>query len=93
MGEDGSDEIDGVIANMICLVETAWDINKVAVEHTPIYEKLRKKREKNISNEAMHDSFIHKRFYKKYLLRMKRLGVERTLQAPPWATTLSRSPA
>ena len=81
--EDGSDEIDGVIANMICLVETARDINKVAVEHTPIYEKLRKKREKNISNEAMHDSFIHTRFYKKYLLRMQRLGVERTLQAPP----------
>ena len=81
--KDGSDEIDGVIANMICLVETARDINKVAVEHTPIYEKLRKKREKNISNEAMHDSFIHTRFYEKYLLRMQRLGVERTLEAPP----------
>ena len=83
LGEDRNDEIDGVIANMICLAETARDIDKVPAEHKPFYEKLRKKREKNISNEAMHDSFVHTGFYEKYLLRMRRLRDERTLQAPP----------
>ena len=83
LGEDRSDEIDGVIASMVCLAETARDINKVPAEHKPFYEKLRKKREKNISTEAMHDSFVHTGFYEKYLLRMQRLRDERTLQAPP----------
>ena len=36
---------------MICLAETAQD-NRVPEEHKPFYEKLRKKGEKNIRNEA-----------------------------------------
>ena len=83
LGEDRSDEIDGVIANMVCLAETARDINKVPEEQKPFYDKLRKKREKNISTEAMHDSFVHTGFYKKYLSRMQRLRDERVSQAPP----------
>ena len=83
LGENRSDEIDGVIANMDCLAETARDINKVPAERKTFYEKLRKKREKNISTEAMHDSFVHTGFYEKYLLRMQRLRDERTSQAPP----------
>ena len=83
LGEDRSDEIDGVIANMVCLAETARDINKVPEEQKPFYDKLRKKREKNISTEAMHDSFVHTGFYKKYLPRMQRLRDERVSQAPP----------
>ena len=67
---------------MIYLAETAQDINKVPGEHKSFYEKLKKKREKNISNEAMHNCFIHAGFYKNYLLRMQRLQNEATLQAP-----------
>ena len=51
LGEDRNDEIDGVIANMICLAETARD-SRVPEEHKPFYEKLRKKGEKKIRNEA-----------------------------------------
>ena len=81
--EDRSDKIDGVIANMVCLAETGRDISNVPAEHKPFYEKLRKKREKNISNEAMHDSFVHTGFYQKYLHRMQRLRDERASQTPP----------
>ena len=81
--EDRSYEIGGVIASMVCLAETAQDINKVPVEQKPFYKKLRKKGEKNISNEAIYDSFDHTGFYEKYLLRMQRLRDERTSQAPP----------
>ena len=35
LGEDRNDEIDGVIANMICLAETARDIDNVPAEHKP----------------------------------------------------------
>ena len=83
LGEDRSDEIDSVIASMVCNAETARDIKKIPEEHKPFYDKLRKKREKNISTEAMHDSFVHTGFYKKYLLRMQRLGDERFSQAHP----------
>ena len=83
LGEDRNDEVDRVIANMICFAETARDIDKVPAEHKPFYEKLRKKREKNISSEAMHESFVHTGFYEKYLLRIQRLRHERTLQALP----------
>ena len=83
LGEDRSDEIDGVIASMVCLAETARDINKIPEEHKPFYDKLRKKRKKNIITEAMHDSFVHTGFYKKYLPRMERLRDERFSQALP----------
>ena len=49
--ENWNDEIDGVIANMICLAETAWD-SRVPEEHKPFYEKLIKKWEKKIRNKA-----------------------------------------
>ena len=58
---------------MICLVETARDITNVPSEKLVLYEKLQKKREKQISTEAMPDSFVHTGFYKKHFLRMKRL--------------------
>ena len=83
LGEDRSDEIDGVISNMICLVETARDISNVPSEQLVLYDKLQKKREKQISTEAMHDSFVHTGFYKKHFLRMKRLRDERASQPPP----------
>ena len=83
LGEDRNDEIDGVIANMVCLAETGRDISNFPGEQKPFYEKLRKKREKNISNEAMHDSFVHTGFYEKYLPRVQRLRDERASQAPP----------
>lgn len=41
-------------------------MNSVAVEHNPFSKTLRMKREKNMSKNAMHDSFIHTGFYKKY---------------------------
>ena len=83
LGEDRSAEIDNVIANMICLVETARDISDIPSEQLIFYEKLKKKRDKQISNEAMHDSFIDTGFYKKHFLRMKRLRDERASQPPP----------
>ena len=83
LGEDRSTEIDGVIGNMICLVETALDISGIPSEQLIFYEKRIKKREKQISSEAMHDSFFHMGFYKKHFLRMKRLRNERALQPPP----------
>ena len=78
--EDRNDEIDSVIANIVCLTETRHNIVNLPAEHKPFYKKLRKK---NISNEAMHDSFIHTGFYEKYLHRMQRLRDERASQAPP----------
>ena len=83
LGEERSDEIDGVIANMICLVGTARDVGDIPSEQLVLYEKLEKKRAKQISNEAMHDSFVHTGFYKKHFLRMKRLRDERASQPPP----------
>ena len=68
---------------VICLVETARDISNVPSEQLVLYEKLLKKREKQISTEAMHDSFVHTGFYKKHFLRMKRLREERASQPPP----------
>ena len=82
LGEDRSDEIDGVISNMICLVETARDISNVPSEQLVLYEKLQKKREKQISTDAMHDSFVHTGFHKKHFLRMKRLRDECASQPP-----------
>ena len=52
LGEDRCDEIDGVISNVICLVETARDISNVPSVELVLYEKLQKKREKQISTEA-----------------------------------------
>ena len=83
LGEDRSTEIDNVIANMICLVETARDISDIPSEQLIFYEKLKKKREKQISNEATHDSFVHAGFYKKHFLRMQRLRDEHASQLPP----------
>ena len=83
LGEDRNDEIDGVISNVICLVETAEDISNVPSEQLVLYEKLQKKREKQISTEAMHDSFVHTGFYKKHFLRMKRLRDERASEPLP----------
>ena len=83
LGEDRSDEIDGVISNMICLVETARDISNVPSEQLVLYDKLQKKREKQVSTEAMHDSFVHTGFYKKHFLRMNKLRDERASQPPP----------
>ena len=74
--EDQSKEIDGAISNLICLVETARDISNVPSEQLVLYEKLQK-REKQISTEAMHDSFVQTAFYKNHFLRMKRLRDER----------------
>ena len=82
LGEHRSTAID-VIANMIGLVENARDINDIPSEQLIFYEKLERKRAKQISNEAMHDSFIHTDFYKKHFLRMKRLRDERASQPPP----------
>ena len=81
LGEDRSTKID-VIANMIWLVETTRDINDIPLEQLIFYEKLERKRAKQISNEAMHDSFVHTGFYKKHFLRMKRLRDERASQPP-----------
>ena len=81
--EDQSKEIDGAISNLICLVETARDISNVPSEQLVLYDKLQKKRDKQISTEAMHDSFVHTGFYKKHFLRMKRLRDERASQPPP----------
>ena len=81
LGEDRSTKID-VIANMIWLVETTRDINDIPLERLIFYEKLERKRAKQISNEAMHDSFVHTGFYKKHFLRMKRLRDERASQPP-----------
>ena len=83
LGEDRSTEIDNVIANMICLVETARDVNNIPSEQLVFYEKLKRKRAKQISNKAMHDSFVHTGFYKKHFLRMKRLRDEHASQPPP----------
>ena len=83
LGEDRNDEIDGVISNVICLVETAGDVSNVPSEQLVLYEKLQKKREKQISTEAMHDSFVHTGFYKKHFLRMKRLRDERASEPLP----------
>ena len=82
LGEDRSAEIDGAIGRMICLVETARDVSNIPSEQLIFYEKLKKKTEKRISNEAMHDSFVHTGFYKKHFLRMKRLRDERALRPP-----------
>ena len=68
---------------MICLVKPARNINNIPSEQLVFYEKVKKKREKQISNEAMHDSFVHTGFYKKHFLRMKRLRDEHSLQPPP----------
>ena len=83
LGEDRSAQIDGVIRSMICLVKTAWKLNNILSEHLVFYKKLKKKREKQINNEAMHDSFEHTGFYKKHFLRMKRWRNERGSQPPP----------
>ena len=64
LGENGSTEIGGVISNMIFLAETAGDIDNVLSQQLVLYEKLKKKTEKQISNEAMHDSFLHTPFTK-----------------------------
>ena len=82
-GEDRSAEIDGVTGGMICLVRTAWKLNNILSEHLVFYKKLKKKREKQINNEAMHDSFEYMGFYKKHFLRMKRWWNERASQPPP----------
>ena len=81
LGEDRNDEIDGVISNVICHVETAGDISNVPSGQLVLYEKLQKKREK--STGAMHDSFVHTGFYKKHFLRMKRLRDERASEPLP----------
>ena len=83
LGEDRTAQIDGVIRSMICLVKTAWKLNNTLSEHLVFYKKLKKKREKQINNEAMHDSFEHTGFYKKHFLRMKRWRNERGSQPPP----------
>ena len=83
LGKDRNTEIDGVISNMIGLVDTAGDISSIPSEQLIFYEKLVKKREKQISDEAMHDSFLHTGFYKKHFLRMKKLRDERALQNHP----------
>ena len=82
LGEDRNTEREGVIGNMICLVETARDISSIPSEQLIFHEKLIKKREKQISNDAMHDSFLHTGFYKNHFLWMKRLRDERALQPP-----------
>ena len=69
LGEDRSTETDNVIANMICVIDTAEDIGDIPSEDLIFYEKRKKEREKQISNEAMHDSFGHTGFYKKHFLR------------------------
>ena len=79
LGEDGSAEVDDVLGSMICLVKPARNINNIPSEQLVFYEKVKKKREKQISNEAMHDSFVHTGFYKKHFLRMKRLRDEHSL--------------
>ena len=48
--ENRNAEIDGVIGSMIYIVETAQDINNISSEQLVFYEKLKKKREKQISN-------------------------------------------
>ena len=48
--ENWNAEIDGVIGSMICIVETAQDINNIPSEQLVFYKKLKKKREKQISN-------------------------------------------
>ena len=83
LGEDRSAEVDDVLGSMICLVKPARNINNIPSEQLVFYEKVKKKREKQISNEAMHDSFVHTGFYKKHFLRMKRLRDEHSLQPPP----------
>ena len=83
LGEDGSAEVDDFLGSMICLVKPARNINNIPSEQLVFYEKVKKKREKQISNEAMHDSFVHTGFYKKHFLRMKRLRDEHSLQPPP----------
>ena len=44
--ENRNAEIDGVVGSMICIVETAQDINNIPSEQLVFYEKLKKKREK-----------------------------------------------
>ena len=83
LGEDRSAEVDDVLGSMICLVKPARNINNIPSEQLVFYEKVKKKREKQISNEAMHDSFVHTGFYKKHFVRMKRLRDEHSLQPPP----------
>ena len=83
LGENRSAEVDDVLGSMICLVKPARNINNIPSEQLVFYEKVKKKREKQISNEAMHDSFVHTGFYKKHFLRMKRLRDEHSLQPPP----------
>ena len=83
LGEDRSAEVDDVLGSMICLVKPARNINNIPSEQLVFYEKVKKKREKQISNEAMHDSFVHTGFYKKHFLRMKILRDEHSLQPPP----------
>ena len=48
--ENRNAEIDGVVGSMICIVETAQDINNIPSEQLVFYEKLKRKREKQISN-------------------------------------------
>ena len=48
--ENRNAEIDGVIGSMICIVETAQDINNIPSEQLVFYEKLKKKREEQVSN-------------------------------------------
>ena len=78
--EDRSDQIDGVIANMVCLAET---LVRFLQNKNPFTKNSERKATKKISNEAMHDSFIHTDFYEKYLHRMQGLRVEHTSPAPP----------
>ena len=62
-----------VLDSMICLVETVRDVDNVRSEQFVFYEKLKRKREKQSSNQAMHDDFVHTDTYIKHFFRMKRL--------------------
>lgn len=53
---------------MICLVKTAGDISSLPSEQLIFYEKIQKKREKQISNEAMDNCFAQTGFYKSIVL-------------------------
>ena len=83
LGEDWSTETDNVLSNMIYLVETARDTSNIGSEQLIFYENFKKKREKQIRNEAMHDSFVHTGFYKNHFLMMKRLRDKHASQLPP----------
>ena len=68
LGEDQSAEIDSVTDGMICLVKTAPSTSNIPSEQLIFYDKLKKRKEKQISNEAQHDSFVHTGFKKSTFL-------------------------